>query len=328
MPRAVGTFFCADFCSMTEGRDTSNLLGLNPIIASVLGSELAIEATSGFNYLTQYLRDIALVASGARLSELNLAERRREWLPYVLMPNGARTVGAEMLRDVESAPAGSVAVLRVSGFMQAETSGGSAPVRGMRTFAEDLYAAYDNPNIKGVIVEINSGGGELLAMEIASSAVDARNKPVVSHVYFAASAAYGLAASTDEVIALSEMTRVGSIGAVVSINRRALQQYAEEWIDLYGSASPNKNREFRSALNGDFSAMQQIVDEATARFQSKIKRYRTLKGDDDYIADTLSGDMFTANRARRRGLIDGVGGFNYVLNRVDAWTRIYAQKGV
>lgn len=312
---------------MSEVRDTVKTFDvyLNPIVAAVLGSELAIDATAGFQYLNEYLRDIVLISAGARLSELNLAERRREWLPYMRAATGARTVGAEWLRDEANTPPGSVAVLRVSGFMQAETSGGSSPMRGMRTFAEDLYAAYDNKNVKGVVIEINSGGGELMAMEIATSAVDARNKPVVAHAYFAASAAYGLAASTDEVIALSEMSRVGSIGAVVSINKRALQQYAEEWVDLYGSSAPKKNKEFRAALEGDFSAMQEVVDEATARFQSKIKKYRRLKGDEEYIADTLSGDMFTANKARRRGLIDGVGGFNYVLNRVDALARIYAQ---
>lgn len=240
--------------------------------------------------------------------------------------NGQRIYDSERIYDASATPDGSVAVLRVVGFMQAETSGGSSPVRGMRTFAEDLYAAYANPNIKGVIVEVNSGGGELMAMEVATSAIEARNKPVLAHVYLAASAAYGLAAATDEVIALSGMSRVGSVGAVVSLNRRALQQYAEEWVDLYGDTAPKKNAEFRAALQGDFGPMQKMVNDATERFQRKVARLRGLDLNSEQTADTLSGDMFTAYQAKRRGLVDGVGGLNYVLKRVDAWADIYKQK--
>lgn len=297
----------------------------NRAIAASVAGELAIDAESGFAYLNRYLLDLTLIASGARLSEINLAERRKEHSPF-LLAKSQRIYDLESIYNPDFTPEGSVAVLRVVGFMQAESSGGSSPVRGMRSFAEDLYAAYANPNIKGVIVEVNSGGGELMAMEVATSAIEARNKPVLSHVYLAASAAYGLAASTDEVIALSSMTRVGSIGAVVSLNRRALQQYAEEWVDLYGATAPKKNAEFRAALQGDLGPLQKVVDDATERFQRKVAKLRGLDLNDERDADTLSGDMFTAYAARRRRLVDGVGGLDYVLKRLDAWADIYKQK--
>lgn len=298
----------------------------NRAIAAVIGSEeLAIDAGTCVQYLNQYLLDIYVLALGGKLSDLGLSERRQMHRPY-LLAGGQRVYGHDALRDASLTPVGSVAVLRVVGFMQAESSGGSSPVRGMRSFAEDLYAAYDNEHIKGVLVEVNSGGGELMAMEIASAAIEARNKPVLSHVYLAGSAAYGVAASTDEVIALSGMTRVGSIGAVVSLNRRALQEYAEEWIDIYGSSSPDKNAEFRAALNGDFSLIQNLVDDATDRFQRKIAKLRGLSLEDDLVKEALSGGMFTAHQAKRRGLVDGVGNLNYALKRLDAWVDIYKQK--
>lgn len=294
----------------------------NRAIAASVAGELAIDAESGFAYLNRYLLDLTLIASGARLSELNLAERRKEHSPYLLVQS-RRVYDLESIYNPELTPEGSVAVLRIVGFMQAESSGGSSPVRGMRSFAEDLYAAYDNTNIKGVLVEVNSGGGELVAMEVATSAIEARNKPVVSHVFFASSAAYGLAAATDEVIALSPMTRVGGVGAVVSLNRRALQEYADEWVDIYGAAAPKKNAEFRAALQGDYSLLQSVVDDATERFQKKVAKFRGLDMSDEIVKDALSGDMFTAYQAKRRGLVDGIGGLNYVLKRLDAWADIY-----
>jgi protease-4 len=297
----------------------------NRAIAASLQGELAIDAESGLAYLNQYLLDLALIASGASISEIGLSERRREKMGYTIQA-GARVYDSASLYNPDMTQTGSVAVLRVTGFMQAEASGGSSPVRGMRSFAEDLYAAYDNPNIKGVLVEVNSGGGELMAMEVATSAIEARNKPVLAHVFFASSAAYGLAASTDEVIALSSMTRVGGVGAVVSLNRRALQEYADEWIDLYGATAPRKNAEFRAALQGDYSLLQRVVDDATERFQKKVAKARGLDLSDELAKDALSGDMFTAYQAKRRGLIDGIGGLNYVLKRLDAWADIYKQK--
>lgn len=297
----------------------------NRAIAASIAGELAIDVESGLAYLNRYLLDLFLIASGARLSELDLAERRKEHKPY-LFADGRRVYDIERIYDSSLTAEGSVAVLRVVGYMQAESSGGSSPIRGMRSFAEDLYAAYDNHNIKGIIIEVNSGGGELMAMEVAASALEARNKPVLSHVYLAASAAYGLAAATDEIIALTSMTRVGGIGAVISINRRALQQYAEEWVDLYGATAPKKNAEFRAALQGDLGPLQKVVDDATERFQRRVANLRGLNLNDERDIETVSGDMYTAYAARRRKLIDGIGGFDYVLKRVDAWADIYKQK--
>lgn len=154
-----------------------------------------------------------------------------------------------------------------------------------------------------------------------NDALSVRNKPVVAHTYFAASAAYGTAAGADEIISLSEASRVGSIGAVVSLNRLALEEYANQWLDIYGKNAPNKNREFRAMQNGDFGPLQQVVNDATDMFQAKIKALRPLRGNDQKITDTISGDMFTGTESKRRGLIDGIGGIEYALKRLQAWTK-------
>lgn len=297
----------------------------NPAIEAILAnSQLAIEAGFGLQCLNQYLSDLALLSNGASYSDLGIEQRRRESDPHLIVRTGAAAVTINdryLLSNPSLTPPGAIAVLKLSGFMQTESSGGSTGARGMRGFAEDLRAAYSNPNIAGILLEINSGGGEVLAMEVAVSAIQERNKPVLSHVYFAASAAYGTAAATDEIVALSDMVQLGSIGAVISINKVALQEYSEQYIDIYGKNAPNKNKPFNKAKEGDYSALQQVVDEATDKFQAKVKAMRPLRGSETKITDTLSGDVFAADEARRRGLVDGIGSTEYALKRLEAWIK-------
>jgi len=303
------------------------LLSRNQAIEAILAnSELAIEYQFGLRCLNQYLSDLTLLAHGADYKALGISDRRHATLPSVITPNGATISDRYLIHNTDLTPPGSTAVLRISGFMQTESSGGSSGVRGMRGVAEDLRAAYANRNIRGVLLEVNSGGGEIMSMEVLTSALSARNKPVVTHAYFAASAAYGTAAATDEVIALSEFSKVGSIGAVISLNKLALQEYAEEWMDFYGQNAPKKNGDFRAALAGDFTGIQRVADEATDQFQAKVRGLRNLRGSDQKITETLSGDVFSGADAKRRGLIDGIGGLEYALTRLDAWTKIYASR--
>lgn len=297
----------------------------NPAIEAILAnSQLAIEAGFGLQCLNQYLSDLDLLSSGASYTSLGIEQRRRDSDPHIISSvNGASVTINDrgLLFNPSLTPPGAIAVLKLSGFMQTESSGGSGLVRGMRGLSDDLRAAYSNPNIAGILLEINSGGGEALAMEVIASALAARNKPVVAHTYFAASAAYGAAAATDEIVALSDLARVGSIGAVISLNKAALAEYAEQYVDLYGAKATKKNKEFRAALDGDYSALQEVVDEATDKFQAKVKALRPLRGSESKITDTLSGDVFAGDEAKRRGLVDGIGGTEYALKRLEAWIK-------
>ncbi len=286
------------------------------------GTELAVDVDFAMRCLHRYWCGIYNV--GDRPS---LQASREAWKGQVVVAErGAapvRHLSQSLVYNEQSTPPGSVALFRIADFMMAEDSGGSAPIRGMRGVSDDLFAAYENRNISAIIIEFNSGGGELMAMEVLGAAMKERNKPIVAHVIYAASAAYGAAAHADEVIALSTASKVGSIGAVITVNKLELDVYNQIWLDLYGAAAPNKNEEFRAALSGDFSKLQKAVDDATERFHRKIKSLRDLKGDDDIIAETISGRMFGAELAKRRGLIDAVGGFEFAMKRAKALSNIF-----
>ena len=79
---------------------------------------------------------------------------------------------------------------------------------------------------------------------------------------------------------------------LVQLDTRALAKFRERVAEFYGSDAPNKNGGLRRALAGDYSGIQQRVNDLTVQFHNEIKRDRPLRGDADKIKDTLSGKMF------------------------------------
>lgn len=289
-------------------------------------SDLLIEESFGFRCLNQYLSDLEALRSGIPYSHLGISERRDRSRPMLLV--GASEKDAKivtspwLIRSSDKTPTDSIALLRLEGVMSS-TDGNSS--YGVQYQADLLRTAYQNPNIAGIILEINSGGGEVIAMNILTSALRERNKPVISFAHLAASAAYGAAAATDEVIASDPMVEVGSIGAMINVNTEFLSFYKANFKSFYGKDAPNKNKHLREAIKENYDPMQEAADAATTKFHEFIKGARQLKGGESYQSHTLSGEMFAADEAKRRGLIDGIGNLSYAAKRTMSWSKKYKQ---
>lgn len=285
---------------------------------------LCINFEYGFQQLNQYLDEVEQRRAGIPYEALGMSERRRMAQPSVISfaASGQPTVISDpyiLSREGEVTP-GSIALIRLIGVMRAE--GGACSV-GVRETADMLRKAYSNTNISAIILEVNSGGGEVSAMQLMRSAVEERNKPVIGFSQMAASAAYGTIAKADEVIADGVLAEFGSIGALIQVNREFLQMHKDTFATFYGENAPKKNKEMRAALEGDFSMLQEAANTYTDQFQEMIASDRPLTGGDAYRKQTLSGDMFGADEAKRRGLIDGVGNLNYAIKRARAWAAKY-----
>lgn len=272
---------------------------------------VAIEQGFAMAELHNYLQDLALLQHGVPYKELGIWQRRASFAPaYIAAEVFA---DAQDLQSGNPIQAGSIALLKLSGVMRAD-GGISNP--GIGQLASDLRAAYDNKSIAGVIIETNSGGGEVLAATILNSALSERNKPVVGFAHMAASAAYWALANTDEVIASDGAAEFGSIGAMVTIDKKAMEDYRARFSEFYGATAPNKNSHSRAAFEGDFSLFQSMADEMTTSFQNAIASLRPLRGSQAAIKETLSGKMFAATEAKKNGLIDSIGNLRYAVARV------------
>ena len=285
---------------------------------------LCIDFQWGVRALSGYVHELDAVAAGIPYASLGISDRRHARMAVsVISPTGQTITDPYILRNERLTPPGSVAVLQLSGVMTAD---GDASTPGAQGLAASLRQAYANANVDAIVMETNSGGGEVTAMQILVGAVSERNKPVIGFGHMAASGAYGTLAATDEIVGASQMATFGSVGAVFTLDKEFLQYFKDSYLQIYGENAPFKNEEFRAALEGDFGPFKSLANKATDQFQAQVAAQRNLTGAEAYRKTTLSGRMFDAAEAKRRGLIDGVGTLAYAVKRAEAWAGMYKSK--
>jgi ClpP class serine protease len=130
------------------------------------------------------------------------------------------------------------------------------------TLATDLQQALDSTQVRGIILAIDSPGGEVNgSAEFANMVFAVRGKkPIVAYVSgMAASAAYWIASAADEVV-VAPTAIVGSIGAVIAISDRTKADEARgiRTIEIVSSQSPKKRLSPTSAEGQ--SEIQLLVD--------------------------------------------------------------------
>jgi ClpP class serine protease len=290
--------------------------------AGLLG-QLHVDLQFGLTCWAAYQYDLAQRQAGFSVYEIGLAERRNALLSSVLLPtlSGYQTINdPKLINNAGLTTPGSIAHLKLSGFMQAD-GGLSNP--GVTQLANDLRAAYSNPNISSIILEVNSGGGQMVAGDILRVAVSERNKPVIAYGWLIGSAAYNAVTGADEIIAANTGAEFGSLGAMYQMNKQVLAYLKENTVSVYSDASPGKNAGSRAAVeNDDFSVFKKEVTAATEIFHQTVQASRPLRGNEDKIKSTLDGSMFFADEAKRRGLIDSIGNFNFAIARAKRWERM------
>lgn len=221
--------------------------------------------------------------------------------------------GAMTTYNASTAQSGSILRLRMSGVMTADDQLCSD---GIQSLSDTLYSAYSNDNIDGILLDVNSGGGESTAGYILKNALADKNKPVVVHAMTLGSAALLGTLPASEIIAAGESAKIGSIGSYLSVNNKFLSWYKDNYTDIYATQSTDKNADFRSLIEGNSAPIQKMIDKSAKMFQDNVAKSRTLKGNEEKISSTLAGGMFDAVDARSRGLVDGIGSYNYALKRL------------
>lgn len=198
---------------------------------------------------------------------------------------------------------GKIAVVPLKGVMMLESGLCNA---GIQRVSNIFREQSNNPDVLAIVVDANTGGGEALAGQEFSNAVSESTKPVLFYAHFLASAGVMASLHADEIYAAGNQTEVGSIGVMATINKEFLDWYKEAFTSYYADTSPNKNEELRGLLDGDSSKLIEALNKADERFMADVKKFRDLKGDSATIKETLSGRMFFAAEAQKRGLIDGI----------------------
>lgn len=215
-----------------------------------------------------------------------------------------------------AAPEDSVAVIGVQGVItKYDQWCGNA---GMLTKAALLDQCMSNPNIKGVILSFDTGGGDGMATELFASKIKNATKPVVAYINgTAASAGYWLASAASHIIVDGQTSEVGSIGSYVTIRdfKERLKAMGITERRIYAPQSKLKNKAYEDALKGEDEAMLQDLATFNSFFIEAVKANRGSKLSTNKAM--FQGAMFYADEALQEGLIDAIGDFQSALDYID-----------
>jgi len=185
-------------------------------------------------------------------------------------------------------------------------------------FDKLLREVAEDSTIKGVVVRIDSPGGEQVASDEIWRQMNllSKKKPLVySMSDLAASGGYYIAMTGDPIVAYAE-TLTGSIGVVfgkpnlhglydkLGITKDAVQRGKHAGIDSdYASLTPDERRLLRDG-----------IDESYKDFVAKVAEARR-RGFND-IEPLAQGRVWLGSQAKARGLVDELGGLDSAIELV------------
>lgn len=285
---------------------------------NILGGVWFIEDSFAANYLpivASFIKGERLPSGNTRQSLTEEKLTADNACLFASIQNGAYQVSDYgQWSPPEEAPKNCVAIMQINGAITKYDQ--NCGPSGMLTKSNILSRCFAEGNIKAIVLDIDSGGGEGLGSRFFQEALKNRNKPVIAFCNdFVASAAYGIAAGCDRIIANSEVCRVGSVGTYMTILNHAeyYKKMGIELIEIYASRSTDKNQDFYQALQGNKAPLMAVCDTYNEDFINRIAAFRegTIDADQKTWA---TGKMFFAPEAMTLGLIDGIDSFENVLN--------------
>lgn len=227
-----------------------------------------------------------------------------------------------------------VAVIEVAGLISnlALDADGMTMVESIR---DQLAMAAEDESVKGVILKIDSPGGEVLASDDIYREIQAfqsiTQKPVVAAMSgLAASGGYYVAAPCRWIVA-NELTITGSIGVILhSYNYRGLMDKVGVRPQVF------KSGRFKDMLSGDKALdeilpetqtmVQAMIDETFDRFKTVVREGRSQAESQNNVEgkalvenweEYADGRIFSGKQAFDLGFVDELGNFDQAVLRME-----------
>jgi protease IV len=183
----------------------------------------------------------------------------------------------------------------------------------------NILRKLDNaPNVSGVILNVDSPGGQVDGTTLLADQVKAMGKPIIAMVDdgLMASAAMWIGSAANEIYATKKSDSFGSIGVYATLYdwNAYLKKEGIPVHEIYAPQSEEKNKDYRDALNGDYSGMKDDLRQIADTFIETISenRPKAVSQKDKWS----KGGMFNAKEATKMGLIDGIKSFEQIVDRI------------
>ncbi len=195
--------------------------------------------------------------------------------------------------------------------------GGNADPDTIIGFIND---ANKNPDVKGIILDINSPGGTVLASKEIANAVKKSNKPVISVIHeVGASGAYWIASASDYIIA-DELSITGSIGVIGSYLEFSdlFDKYGVTYQRLVGGSYKDAGSPYKDLTPEERKLLQSKIDLIHEAFVREVATNRNMSVSD--VRKSATGIFYLGSEAKDLGLIDELGNNDNALAKMKVLT--------
>lgn len=197
-------------------------------------------------------------------------------------------------------------------------SGGTS----VEVLATDLQTALDDRQIRSILLNIDSPGGDSNGIgEMTDLIYAARNrKPITAYVgHLAASGAYWLGSAASEII-IDSRAALGSIGVVTAIPDPT--KTSSKDIVFVSSQSPHKRPDPTTDIGR--AKIQELIDTIASLFIEAVARNRGI--DTAIVQENFGqGGLIVGQAAINAGMADRIGSFESTLAGLTAGTSLRSQ---
>lgn len=208
---------------------------------------------------------------------------------------------------------GKIALIHLKGFLQSQPKQGMlrATPSPLQELVSALRLAEVDPEVRGVVIAIDSPGGTATASDIIYHELMAfkqrSGKKVIAIMFdVAASGGYYAALGADWIMA-HPTTITGSVG-VIFMRPKVHSLLDKVGVDVEVSKSGNDKdmgSPFRPTTKQEKQLFQAIINDYAGRFHALVLKHRKLTPSSMSLVKTAR--VFTARQAKSIGLIDQIG---------------------
>ncbi|HEX9082365.1 MAG TPA: signal peptide peptidase SppA, partial [Holophagaceae bacterium] len=183
---------------------------------------------------------------------------------------------------------------------------------GGDSFSRELRRLRLDPQVKAVVLRVNSPGGSAAASELIQREVilTRKVKPVVvSMGHLAASGGYWISTYGDRIFA-EPGTITGSIGVFGMLPniQKLANDHGITWDSVQTAAMANPMTFTRPKTDVELNRIQSIVDHIYDQFISKVAESRKMSK--DAVQEIAQGRVWSGQEAIKLGLVDEIGGLD------------------
>ncbi len=190
---------------------------------------------------------------------------------------------------------------------------------------ETLRQADNDPQVRAILLYIDSPGGDIVASDEVYKALKGLEKPVVAYLgEIATSGAYYIACGADKIVA-HPASLTGSIGVIVEMPnaQKLMEKLGVEMVVIKSGPHKDEGSFYRGLTEEEKAYWQALVEKVHQMFVEVVAKERGLS--EEEVKSIADGRVLLGEEAFKLRLVDELGNFDDALKLAGALGGIKGQ---